>query len=306
MKNDIWAMLNESEQALLREIEPRKLRKLDEDELVAAAPAGPPGPQQVLQELPPGRGRPGRQGPRPRQGLRPLHPHRPQGRGVRGRPRPGLHPAGQGRPGERRGPEGRAPRRRPAPEGRPGQGGPRPSATARSLDRRRSSAGPRPASGRAPRPERRTSATRRRPPGRRATTAGPVSGAEEKLPLCQCDGGRALAQRLGKCPEGPHPPSWRGAVRPRRRAGGCWHTVRRSRIAPPSSSSPMTSPTDRSSLTSGFIAAGPASIRAGRTASSPSAGRRSGTRHGRGRRASRAPVRSAVAGAAARPPARLR
>ena len=35
MKNDIWAMLNESEQALLREIEPRKLRKLDEDELVA-------------------------------------------------------------------------------------------------------------------------------------------------------------------------------------------------------------------------------------------------------------------------------
>lgn len=35
MKNDIWAMLNESEQALLRELEPRKMRKLDEDELVA-------------------------------------------------------------------------------------------------------------------------------------------------------------------------------------------------------------------------------------------------------------------------------
>jgi len=35
MKNDVWAMLNESEQALLRELEPRKLRKLDEDELVA-------------------------------------------------------------------------------------------------------------------------------------------------------------------------------------------------------------------------------------------------------------------------------
>jgi hypothetical protein len=35
VKNDIWSMLNESEQALLREIEPRTLRKLDEDELVA-------------------------------------------------------------------------------------------------------------------------------------------------------------------------------------------------------------------------------------------------------------------------------
>lgn len=35
MKNDIWSMLNSAEQDLLREIQPAKLRKLDEDELVA-------------------------------------------------------------------------------------------------------------------------------------------------------------------------------------------------------------------------------------------------------------------------------
>jgi hypothetical protein len=35
MKNDIWSMLNAAEQELLREIQPAKLRKLDEDELVA-------------------------------------------------------------------------------------------------------------------------------------------------------------------------------------------------------------------------------------------------------------------------------
>jgi hypothetical protein len=35
VENDIWAMLNESEQELMREVEPQRLRKLDEEELVA-------------------------------------------------------------------------------------------------------------------------------------------------------------------------------------------------------------------------------------------------------------------------------
>lgn len=35
MNNDIWSMLNKAEQDLLREIQPAKLRKLDEDALVA-------------------------------------------------------------------------------------------------------------------------------------------------------------------------------------------------------------------------------------------------------------------------------
>jgi hypothetical protein len=35
VENDIWSMLNESEQELMREVEPRRLRDLDEEELVA-------------------------------------------------------------------------------------------------------------------------------------------------------------------------------------------------------------------------------------------------------------------------------
>ena len=117
MNNAVWAMLNESEKALLRDAEPAALARLDEDGLLALHDRVRRARNKYAKLY--RRRAAGQVGTDAARRAGPRHPcpDRHEGRGLRGRPRPRVAPPRQGGEGQRGRAQGRAPRRRPPWQG---------------------------------------------------------------------------------------------------------------------------------------------------------------------------------------------